>query len=255
METAEKRKQELLRILREGAANKGDDKSKLAFKDFQSLMQKHKPTNAGEDTQKRLHEAFVASSSLKVVVMALDIRKSTFLMKESASFERFATIISGFVEFAKKQVTSNGGWFDKFTGDGFLAYWFIPENIQQDAFVTILGLTQSFINEFNRVTLDQLRRNVKNFPKGVGIGVGIDSGEGYLVKLAGDITIMGAPVVGAVRMEQLCELPSDVFMNVWMGEVLYRAKETLADGISIERCYKSTKEYPEGVEVYQIRFA
>ena len=57
-------------------------------------------------------------------VMAADIRESTTLMKEAIRFERFASVMDRFVSLVRLGIRK-GRWFDKFTGDGFLAYWIV----------------------------------------------------------------------------------------------------------------------------------
>ena len=59
-------------------------------------------------------------------VMAADMRESTLLMKEAVRFEQFAKIMDKFVSAVRSGIGTPGGWFDQFTGDGFLAYWIVP---------------------------------------------------------------------------------------------------------------------------------
>ena len=56
-------------------------------------------------------------------ILSADIRKSTFLMKEASSASRYAQIMTDFINHSKGVIAAHGGWFDKFMGDGFLAYW------------------------------------------------------------------------------------------------------------------------------------
>ena len=64
-------------------------------------------------------------------VLIGDIRKSTFLMKESISSKRFALITRDFMKAVKDAASKNEGWFDKFTGDGFIIYWIYGDNRNQ----------------------------------------------------------------------------------------------------------------------------
>ena len=62
---------------------------------------------------------------VQMFVMAADIRESTTLMKEAVRFERFALVMDKFVSSVRRGIRRSGGWFDKFMGDGFLAYWIV----------------------------------------------------------------------------------------------------------------------------------
>ena len=67
----------------------------------------------------------------EILRMAADIRESTTLMKESVKFERFATIMDKFVSSVRLGIRRSGGWFDKFTGDGFICYWLIEKEFAE----------------------------------------------------------------------------------------------------------------------------
>src|SRR5262245_34767217 len=68
-------------------------------------------------------------------VLVGDIRKSTSLMKESISSKRFAIITSDFMKAVKDAAGKNDGWFDKFTGDGFIIYWIYGDETNQQKYV------------------------------------------------------------------------------------------------------------------------
>jgi hypothetical protein len=68
-------------------------------------------------------------------VLVGDIRKSTFLMKESISSKRFAIITRDLMKAVKDADSKNDGWFDKFTGDGFIIYWIYGDETNQQKYV------------------------------------------------------------------------------------------------------------------------
>jgi hypothetical protein len=70
-------------------------------------------------------DAVIDGEPIQMFVMAADIRESTNLMKEAVRFERFALVMDKFVTSVRHGIRGSGGWFDKFTGDGFLAYWIV----------------------------------------------------------------------------------------------------------------------------------
>ena len=107
------------------------------------LLEQHAPP----DWQSRfetdaLVDAILAGEPVQMFVMAADIRNSTSLMKEAIRFERFAFIMDKFVTAVRRGIRGPGGWFDKFTGDGFLAYWIVqtgPDDMYDERFVQAAG--------------------------------------------------------------------------------------------------------------------
>lgn len=213
-----------------------------------------------------LIDAVENATPLYMFVLALDIRQSTFLMKEAVEFDFFARVLDAFVSTMRTNVRRNGGWFDKFTGDGFLAYWVVedaPHDEYHEAFVNTmadsLAVADLARDLYDVRVLEEYRHNSRNLPAGLGVGIGLDAGPGYLVEMAGDLTIVGPPVVGAVRMVEATLVPGEILANVYYGGAL---EASIADkyepfeemGIVVERQYRPTKEYASGQEVYPISF-
>lgn len=99
-----------------------------------------------------------------------------------------------------------------------------------------------------------LRRNSRNFPVGVGLSLGADSGPCELVLVGGALTLVGSPIVGATRMVAGAEA-NRTLVNVFLGEKLERDKQRLSEvGIRVERTSVSTKEYPRGQVAYELLF-
>jgi class 3 adenylate cyclase len=210
-----------------------------------------------------LLDAVSEGEPIQMFVMAADIRNSTLLMKEAVKFERFAFIMDKFVTAVRRGIRKSGGWFDKFTGDGFLAYWIVQsgsEDAYHEQFVEAAGnlthTAHTLVDFFHRLVLEDFRRNSRNLPEGVGLSMGLDAGPGYLVQIAGELTVVGPPVVGAVRMATAAELPGEIIANVFLGERLRDEQDGVyqALGVSVAREYRPTKEYPKGQEVYALTF-
>jgi class 3 adenylate cyclase len=196
-------------------------------------------------------------------VMAADIRESTTLMKESVRFERFALIMDKFVTSVRQGIRRSGGWFDKFTGDGFLAYWIVQSaspDEYEERFVHAAGdiahTAHTLVELFHRRVLEDFRSNSRNLSAGVGLSIGLDGGPGYLVKIADELTVVGSPVVGAVRMVTAAGLPQEVVANVFLGERLRDGQDGVYEalGVTATRELRPTKEYPKGQEVYALTF-
>jgi class 3 adenylate cyclase len=225
-------------------------------------------THAPPDWEKRfrrddLLDAIIDGEPLQMFVMAADIRESTMLMKEAVRFERFAFIMDKFVTAVRRGIGSPGGWFDKFTGDGFLAYWVVqtaPEDEYDEAFVQAAGnivhTAQSLIDFFHRRVLEDFRNNSRNLSGGVGLSMGLDAGPGYLVQIGGELTVVGPPVVGAVRMVNAAIRPREIMANIFLGERLLAEQNGVYAGlgVTVTREHRPTKEYPRGQEVYALTF-
>jgi class 3 adenylate cyclase len=229
-----------------------------------ALLEAHAPV----DWQQRfrteeLLDAVIDSAPLQMFVMAADIRESTMLMKEAVRFERFAYIMDKFVSSVRQGITKSGGWFDKFTGDGFLAYWIVQSATKDEydeSFVQAAGnsvhTARTLIELFHSRVLEDFRANSRNLSGGVGLSMGLDAGPGHLVQIAGEITIVGLPVVGAVRMVAAASKPEEIIANVYLGEHLHQEAEGVYEalGVTAAREYRPTKEYPKGQEVYALIF-
>lgn len=224
--------------------------------DLIEYLSKHAPIGWEKEKSKYLHllnEYLDHEKPLRMIVLSADIRKSTFLMQESVSFRKFAQLMGRFIDRTATLIQGSGGWFDKFTGDGFLAYWLQPdENPDYAEFFTVC---QTLLYTFKETGMDIFRKNCRNFPAGVGLSLGIDAGDAYMVTMAGDLTIVGPPVVGAVRMVSAADQPWETMCNVFLGDALFENRARLLSEYQIEirREYRKTKEYEEQ-EVYPIVF-
>jgi len=210
-----------------------------------------------------LLDAVVAGGPIQMFVMAADIRESTMLMKEAIRFERFALVMDKFVSSVRRGIQGSGGWFDKFTGDGFLAYWVMqdgtPEEVERDFVQTAGNLVltaRSLVNLFHARVLEDFRANSRNLSAGVGLSIGLDAGPGHVVKIADELTIVGPPVVGAVRMVTAAASPREIVANVYLGERLEEGQDGAFEplGMTVTREFRPTKEYPRGQEVYALTF-
>ena len=228
------------------------------------LIEDHAPPNwrSRFDTE-RLVEAIARTEPIQMFVMAADIRASTMLMKEAIRLERFASVMDKFVTTVRQGIGHDGGWFDKFTGDGFLAYWIVqahPDDVYDERFVEAAGnmvhTAKVLVELFQRRVLEDFRSNSRNLPANAGLSIGLDAGLGCLVEIAGELTIVGPPVVGAVRMVATAPGPAEIVANVFLGDRLREEQGGVyaALGVSVARERRATKEYPNGQEVYALSF-
>jgi len=239
-------------VLAKAATREAD----LREENLLEYLAKHAPFGWEKEKSRylRLLNAYLDHEKpLRMIVLSADIRKSTFLMQESVSFRKFAQLMGRFIDRTATLIEESGGWFDKFTGDGFLAYWVQPGDAL--VYAEVFTVCQTLLSTFKESGMDIFRKNCRNFPAGVGLSLGIDAGDAYMVTMAGDLTIVGPPVVGAVRMVDAAVQPWETVCNVFLGDPLYEDRARLLSEFQIEirREYRKTKEYEEQ-EVYPILF-
>jgi hypothetical protein len=100
---------------------------------------------------------------------------------------------------------------------------------------------------------------MRNEPAGIGLSIGVDAGPCYLTPIVGDLTIIGSPIVGSVRMCDSCP-PYHLMLNAYPGSRLLESMATVCGRLSEDIGYKvetkpvETKEYPEGQVAYSVEF-
>jgi class 3 adenylate cyclase len=192
------------------------------------------------------------STAVQAVVVVGDLRMSTLVLKEAILPSIFARFIVGFTEAVHGLVNAGGGWFDKFTGDGFVAFWILSGD-QPIVAAEIRDFCRSVLPAADSM-LANLRRNSRNFPAGTGLSIGIDAGPCELVRVGELLTVVGSPIVGATRMVAGASAHQTI-LNVYPGSALERDTATLeSEGISLERTVIRTKEYIDGQEAFELVF-
>ena len=222
--------------------------------DLDAVLARHAPPGARASLGDRAVEELLdhRSTSVEASVVVGDLRLSSLVLRESVQTTLFARFIVGFTEAVRSLANANGGWFDKFTGDGFIAYWITPPG-QPAALRDVPEFCQSLLPAASNLVAN-LRRTSRNFPVGVGLSLGADAGPCELVRVGEALTLVGGPIVGASRMVAGAS-PGQTLLNVYLGEQIAGEREWLADsGIRLERTSVRTKEYPRGQEAYELRF-
>jgi class 3 adenylate cyclase len=145
-----------------------------------------------------LQEEFLSGKDHDTYVMAVDLRRSTDLMLKSRKPELFAQFITGLCTKLRDIILDEQGVFDKFTGDGILAF-FPNFYTGPDAGFRVVSAAdrchQAFVEHYKAH-----RGSFKTVVKDIGLGIGIDYGEANLVGVGQELAIVGAPVVYGCRM-------------------------------------------------------
>jgi len=192
------------------------------------------------------------STSVKAAVVVGDLRMSGLLIREAVSAPLFARYIIGFTEAVRGLATSFEGWFDKFTGDGFITFWLYQD--EDELLDSVPAFCQSVIPA-SEALIDNLKQNSRNFPVGVGLAIGIDAGPCELVRVGDALTLVGSPIVGASRMVSGARAGQSL-VNVGLGTTFERHRDRLeAAGVRLAKHVVPTKEYPEGQEAFRMEFS
>jgi len=147
---------------------------------------------------KEFQKEFVQSAGIEAYVVSVDIRRSTELMLKARKPDLFALFITTLSVEMMEHIKNCYGIFDKFTGDGVLA--FFPEFYSgRDAGYRSITAAAQCHEAFRRIYRD-FRKSFNSVLTDVGLGIGIDYGLINIVQMAGGLTVVGAPVVYACRM-------------------------------------------------------
>lgn len=146
------------------------------------------------DTFKKLFD----QENIESVIMSVDIRRSTELMlkaREPKLYAKFITTLC--LDLLARIILENYGIFDKFTGDGILAF-FPTFYSGDDAIYWAIKAADECHQCFNK-HYQESRGVFNSILKDVGLGIGIDYGSAHLVQQQSAVTVIGTPVVYACR--------------------------------------------------------
>ena len=221
--------------------------------DLDLVLSRHAPEHVWAALTEAARQDLVAGGSTSVHAVAVvgDLRLSGFVLREAVAPSLYARFIVSFTEAVRALSSDNDGWFDKFTGDGFLAFWLYPDDRRVPT-ESISDFCQSVVSASDHLVTN-LRRNSRNFPVGVGLALGLDAGPCELVRIGDVITVVGSPVVGATRMASGARA-GEAVVNIHLGDLLSLDPAFLEGrGLALERAVVKTKEYPEGQEAFRLR--
>ncbi len=169
-------------------------RERLAF----LLNQVHPAAQSLLEADHSFRNQFLESKECTGFVVSMDIRRSTELMLKARKPEQYADFVSKLSRQLTQEVLESFGVFDKFTGDGILA--FFPEFYSgQDAgFHAISSAIRC--HQIFREHYRMHRSSFISVLQDTGLGIGIDYGKLHLVQVSGALTVVGPPVVYACRL-------------------------------------------------------
>lgn len=157
----------------------------------------HSKLLGSDKTSVEFRKRFEEPKPYSAVIMSVDIRRSTELMLKAKTPQLYADFITGLCAELTTIILRNYGVFDKFTGDGILA--FFPEFYSgEDALYWSIKAADECHACFSQRYREK-RNCFKSILVDVGLGIGIDYGVSHLVKIQDGLTVIGEPVVYACR--------------------------------------------------------
>ncbi len=141
-------------------------------------------------------------SNSKTIAVVGDIRKSQDLMTYSPSADFFRDRIIEFTQTSRKIIKDNYGIFDKFTGDGFLAYF--NEEVCKKAgkdFIDCFIKCNKEIMDFAIDHFSNWTKAIRKLPLGSsGLTIGADIGKIEYKEIEGHLFAIGDTIVWANRV-------------------------------------------------------
>ena len=141
---------------------------------------------------------FYRETPCPMFIMSIDIRKSTELMLNAKDPKSYQGFIITLCTQLKQIILENYGVFDKFTGDGILAFFPQFYSGEDAGYCAIKAAAECHAFFFNHYKKNRSCFNV--IMKDIGLGIGIDFGETQLVNVQDWLTVIGTPVVYACRL-------------------------------------------------------
>ncbi len=142
-------------------------------------------------------EQFLENNSFDAVILSLDIRRSTELMLKCDSPEIYAEFINILNQELTEAVKNRYGIYDKFTGDGLLA--FFPDFYSDEKAIWYALLCATDCQQIFSTVFDSYKNHFDIGDMQTGIGVGLDTGNVFKAGEGLEYTVVGKPVVYACR--------------------------------------------------------
>ena len=145
-----------------------------------------------------LKRKFDENETSEAYVVSIDLRRSTELMLKARTPRLFAEFITSLANKLRAVILDRLGVFDKFTGDGILAFFPAFYSGVQAGLLAV-----DAAKECHEVFASHYRAHRTSFTsvlKNVGLGIGIDFGLVSIVQMSNELTVVGSPVVYACRL-------------------------------------------------------
>ena len=171
-------------------------------------------------TRADLQEVMEKACRSTTIIVVGDIRRSQDLMTYAMNEQDFSRRMVQFISKTRSVLDKHGGFFDKFTGDGFLGYF--NESICELNGSNYVDSFLGFINEFTGFCNAHFRewlKFVRKIPgQAVGLAIGADIGRLSFQSLDYHVVAVGESIVWASRMASAAKAE-----EVLVNNLLYQA--------------------------------
>ena len=159
---------------------------------------------------------FSKMSDYDTLVMVADIRRSQDLVTYEITPDYYRKQIIGFISEVRKILLEDYAIFDRFTGDGFIAYFnkFVCEENGKDYYEMMLDACKR-IQSFSEGYFDDWSSNIRKLPvEPIGLSIGVDSGKVVFMESEFQLLAIGDACVWATRMSDAGKKGQVVFNNI-----------------------------------------
>jgi len=182
-------------------------------------------------TKENLQELMERACGSATIIVVGDIRRSQDLMTYALNEQDFSRRMVEFISQTRAVLDRHGGFFDKFTGDGFLVYF--NEAICESYGMNYLESFLGFVREFTAFSSNHFREWIKFVRKipgqAVGLAVGADLGRVSFQSLDYHVVAVSQSIVWASRMASAAKA-EEVLMNNLLYQALRQREDLAFDG-------------------------
>lgn len=193
-------------------------KMKCATSSYEELFHKNVLKWAAQLPDEVVHkidDAYIDKMSKSdTLVVVGDIRRSQDLMTYGCNPDIYREKIIEFMDRTRQILKSNCGLYDRFTGDGFIAYFnkYMCEQEGKDYYEMMLKSCREIL-EFSNPFFDEWVKLLRRIPEmEIGLCIGVDSGMVSFKDLNNQLFAIGDACVWATRMNSAGE-KGDIILN------------------------------------------
>ena len=171
----------------------------------------------------KMDDAYIDKMSKSdTLVVVGDIRRSQDLMTYGSNPDVYREKIIEFMDKTRQILKDNCGLYDRFTGDGFIAYFnkYMCEQEGKDYYEMMLKSCREIL-EFSNPFFDEWVKLLRRIPEmEIGLCIGVDSGIVSFKDVNNQLFAIGDACVWATRMNSAGE-KGDIILNNIPYQVLF----------------------------------
>lgn len=187
----------------------------------------------------KMDDAYIDKMSKSdTLVVVGDIRRSQDLMTYGSNPDVYREKIIEFMDKTRQILKDNCGLYDRFTGDGFIAYFnkYMCEQEGKDYYEMMLKSCREIL-EFSNPFFDEWVKLLRRIPDmEIGLCIGVDSGIVSFKDLNNQLFAIGDACVWATRMNSAGE-KGDIILN----NIPYQVLSSSLNGNNCNRINSVTK--------------